>query len=67
MIKDCKAVSDYIVDFISGQVKGAAVDNCIIGVSGGIDSSVIAALSFRSGLPVTFITMPLGKSDIFFL
>ena len=41
---DCEAITDRIGSFIKTIVKNAKVDGVVIGVSGGIDSSVTLTL-----------------------
>lgn len=42
---NCKRVEDHIVEWIRDQVKGAGVRHLVIGLSGGVDSSVAAVLA----------------------
>ncbi len=41
---DCKAVSREIGDFVVGQVQLTQTTGCVVGLSGGVDSSTTAAL-----------------------
>lgn len=54
---DCENVSKMIEDFILSSVRHFKRDGVIIGLSGGLDSSVAAALSFRA----------LGREKVFAL
>jgi len=55
-----------IVDFIKKRIKEAKAKGGIIGVSGGIDSSVVAILTKRAlGKKVIFLWLPFVKNCIF--
>lgn len=54
---DCEKVSKQIEDFISSSVQNFKREGVIIGLSGGIDSSVVATLSVRA----------LGRDQVFAL
>lgn len=45
---DCEKVSREIGDFVIGQVKKAEATGCVVGLSGGVDSSTTAALIKRA-------------------
>ena len=62
---DCEAESDRIADAIRRQVRQIRRKGVVLGLSGGIDSSVTAALAARSLGPgrVVGICMPESDSD----
>jgi len=62
---DCEAESDRIADAIRRQVRQIRRKGVVLGMSGGIDSSVTAALAVRSLGPkrVVGICMPESDSD----
>jgi len=62
---DCEAESDRIADAIRRQVRQIRRKGVVLGLSGGIDSSVTAALAVRSLGPerVVGICMPESDSD----
>src|SRR5262249_23616151 len=62
---DCEAESDRIADAIRRQVRSIRRKGVVLGLSGGIDSSVTAALAVRSLGPkrVVGICMPESDSD----
>lgn len=43
-----EAVSNYLVDWLRGQVQSASCKGVVLGISGGIDSAVAAALAKRA-------------------
>ena len=45
---DCEKVSAEIGDFVIGQVKYTGTTGCVVGLSGGVDSSTTAALIKRA-------------------
>lgn len=45
---NCEAVSRYLVDWLREQVETAACQGIVLGISGGIDSAVAAALAKRA-------------------
>jgi NAD+ synthase len=45
---DCEKVSSEIGDFVFGQVKYTGTTGCVVGLSGGVDSSTTAALIRRA-------------------
>jgi NAD+ synthase len=50
----------YIVDWIKQQVKTAKKDGVVIGISGGIDSAVVAAIS-KQATNVLGVSMPMAN------
>lgn len=48
LLKDCRNVTDKITDFISYQVKSRKKRGVVIGLSGGIDSSVCLVLAAKA-------------------
>lgn len=60
LIKDYRSVIDNITDFISEQVKSRTKKGVVIGLSGGIDSSVCAVLACKAlgGKKVVGLFMP---------
>lgn len=45
---NCEAVSSYLIDWLREQVKAAGCQGVVLGISGGIDSAVAAALAKRA-------------------
>ncbi|MEI6222051.1 MAG: NAD+ synthase [bacterium] len=45
---DCEKVTDYLVDFLRKQLALTGLSNFVVGISGGIDSAVVACLAVRA-------------------
>lgn len=45
---DAEALARHLADWIRGQVTSAGAEGCVVGLSGGVDSAVTAALSARA-------------------
>jgi len=54
-----------LAHYISTWIRDYAADNniewLVVGISGGIDSSVVSTLCARTGMPVTAVTMPIRQ------
>lgn len=51
MILDCKKTADYISNWIRDYSQKAGVKSLVLGLSGGIDSALVALLCQRTGIP----------------
>ncbi|MDK1030362.1 MAG: NAD(+) synthetase, partial [Anaerolineae bacterium] len=58
---NCQKVVDVIAAWIAKQIEAANVDGIVIGLSGGIDSTVVAALAHSSDVRITGVVMPCGS------
>jgi NAD+ synthase len=63
MIKDYKGTADYITKWIREYAKKAGVSTLVLGLSGGIDSALVALLAKRTGLPLVCVNMPCHSSS----
>jgi NAD+ synthase len=45
---DCAAVTDHLVHFVRSQLTESGFENIVLGLSGGVDSAVVAALSVKA-------------------
>jgi len=54
-------LSNRISAWIKQYATQADMKSLVVGISGGIDSSVVSALCARTGLPVTAVTMPIRQ------
>lgn len=59
---DKKKVADYIVDWLNNYVDTIPVKGFIVGVSGGVDSALVAALCARTNRPVILLNLPIRQS-----
>lgn len=56
-----KQLADQITTWIREYAEQNSIQSLVVGISGGIDSSVVSALSARTGMPVTAVTMPIRQ------
>jgi len=56
-----KLLADRIVTWIRDYASNSGMKSLVVGISGGIDSSVVSALCAQTGLPVTAVTMPIRQ------
>jgi NAD+ synthase len=54
---------NYIVKWIKSYATKNKIDTLVVGVSGGIDSSVVSTLCARTGLYTIAVSMPIHQSD----
>lgn len=52
----------YITAWIGHYARDNHMRNLVVGISGGIDSSVVSALCAETGMPVTAVIMPIHQS-----
>ena len=53
-----------IVKWIKAYARGAKINTLVVGISGGIDSSVVSALCARTGLKTIVVQMPIRQAKI---
>ena len=56
------AVVTHITEFLKEYADNAGIKTLVVGISGGIDSSVVSALCVRTGLDVIMVDMPIGTN-----
>jgi NAD+ synthase len=56
-----KQLADQITAWIREYTNQNNIKSLVVGISGGIDSSVVSALCAKTGLPVTAVTMPIRQ------
>ena len=61
--QDYSQITKSIEDFLSKQVEKNNSQGVILGLSGGIDSSVASTLSAMTGLKTIVLTMPIKQKD----
>lgn len=62
-MKNHKLVADHITNWIRDYAKKARVSTLVLGLSGGIDSALVALLCKRTGLPLVCVNMPCHSSS----
>ena len=53
---------EKIVKWIRDYCKKHNIDTLVVGISGGIDSSVVSTLCARTGMPTYALSMPIKQS-----
>lgn len=53
---------NYIVKWLKQYAKSAKISTFVVGISGGIDSSVVSALCARTGLKTIVVQMPIRQN-----
>lgn len=53
---------NYIVKWLKGYAKSAKISTFVVGISGGIDSSVVSALCARTGIKTIVVQMPIRQN-----
>jgi NAD+ synthase len=62
MTTTSKQKINHIVKWIKGYARSAKIDTLVVGISGGIDSSVVSALCARTGLKTIVVQMPIRQN-----
>ena len=52
----------HIVNWIKSYARSAKIDTLVVGISGGIDSSVVSALCARTGIKTIVVQMPIRQN-----
>ena len=53
---------NHIVKWIKAYARSAKIDTLVVGISGGIDSSVVSALCAKTGLKTIVVQMPIRQN-----
>jgi NAD+ synthase len=53
---------NYIVRWLKQYARSARINRFVVGISGGIDSSVVSALCAQTGVPTTVVQMPIRQN-----
>jgi NAD+ synthase len=53
---------NHIVKWLKGYARSAKIDTLVVGISGGIDSSVVSALCAETGLKTIVVQMPIRQN-----
>lgn len=62
MVKDLQGTVDFISGWIKEQAEGAHAKSLIVGISGGVDSALVAALCAKTGMLTVGVQMPCHSS-----
>lgn len=62
MIKNLEGTADHISGWIKQKAREAHAKALVVGISGGVDSALVAALCKRTGLPTVGVMMPCHSS-----
>ena len=60
---DLVSLSDFLVSQLATYRKEAGVSTCVLGMSGGVDSALTAALFKKAGWKVIGVTMPIHQAQ----
>lgn len=63
MIKNHAELADHIANWIHDYVTKAGADGVVLGLSGGIDSALVALLCLRGGVQVRCVNLPCHSSS----
>ena len=53
---------NHIVKWLKGYARSAKISTFVVGISGGIDSSVVSALCARTGVKTVVVQMPIRQN-----
>ena len=62
-ILNCDKVTNHIVDWLNNYIKDIPVKGFIVGLSGGVDSALVASLCARTGKEVILLNMPIRQAS----
>lgn len=60
---NCKKVANHITDWLISYVNETPMSTFVVGVSGGIDSALVARLCANTKYPTILLNMPLHQAD----
>ena len=59
---DCRMVTEKIVNWLTGKLNASGQRGFVVGLSGGVDSAVVASLCAMTGMPVKLLILPLSEN-----
>ncbi|WP_107038803.1 NAD(+) synthase [Brumimicrobium mesophilum] len=64
---DSEKIASHIIDWLNNYIKDLPIDGFIVGVSGGVDSALVASLCARTNKKVILLNMPIRQSESEFI
>jgi len=64
---NCNIVASHIIDWLNHYIKDLPIEGFIVGVSGGVDSALVASLCARTNKKVILLNMPIRQSESEFI
>ena len=62
-VLNCEKVANHIIDWLNNYIKDIPVEGFIVGVSGGVDSALVASLCAHTGKEVILLNMPIRQAS----
>src|SRR5690554_1763995 len=59
---NCEKIASHIIDWLNNYIADLPVKGFIVGVSGGVDSALVASLCARTQQKVILVNMPIRQS-----
>src|SRR5690554_1532921 len=63
-VLNCEKVASHIIDWLNNYIKDIPVKGFIVGLSGGVDSALVASLCARTHKKVILLSMPIHQADV---
>ena len=60
---DSEKIANHIIDWLNNYIKDIPVKGFIVGVSGGVDSALVASLCARTNKKVMLLNMPIRQAE----
>ncbi|HLV42645.1 MAG TPA: NAD(+) synthase [Brumimicrobium sp.] len=60
---DCEKITNHIIEWLNDYISTIPMKGFVVGLSGGIDSALVAALCVRTGKDVVLLNMPIRQAS----